>query len=77
MVGHENVGMQRHAIAVTIALKALQIGAVIRVVMEDRGAAIPAGEGMIEPARDVESWLAGQGVSVAAGIAISQYACLI
>lgn len=42
MVEHEDVGMQRHAIVVAIALKALQIGAVIRVVMEDRGAAIPA-----------------------------------
>lgn len=50
MVGHEDVGMQRHAIAVAIALEALRIGAVIRVVMEDRGAAIPAGEDMIEPA---------------------------
>jgi len=59
MVGHENVGMQRHAIAVTIALKALQIGAVIRVVMEDRGAAIAAGEDMMEPASEIESWLAG------------------
>jgi hypothetical protein len=55
------VGMQRHAIALAIALQALQIGAVIRVVMEDRDTAIPAGEDMIEPAGDVESWLAGHG----------------
>ncbi len=34
-------------------------GSVIRVVMEDRGAAIAAGENMIEPAGDVEAWLAG------------------
>jgi hypothetical protein len=46
---------------VAIALEALQIGAGIRVVMEDRGAAIPAGEDMIEPAGDVEAWLAGHG----------------
>jgi hypothetical protein len=52
------VGMQRHAIALAIAL---QIGAVIRVVMEDRDTAIHAGEDMIEPAGDVESWLAGHG----------------
>jgi len=61
MVGHEDVGVERHAIAVAIALGALLIGAVIRVVMEDRGAAIAAGEDMIEPAGDVEAWLAGHG----------------
>jgi len=38
--------MQRHAIALAIALQAIQIVAVIRVVMEDRGAAIAAGEDM-------------------------------
>lgn len=44
-----------------IALEAFQIGAGIRVVMEDRGAAIAAGEDMIEPAREIESWHAGHG----------------
>jgi hypothetical protein len=29
--------------------------------MEDRGAAIAAGEDVIEPAGDVDSWLAGHG----------------
>jgi hypothetical protein len=42
-----------------IALEALQIGAVIRVIMEDRGAAIAASEDMVEPAWEIESWLAG------------------
>jgi hypothetical protein len=60
MVGHESVGMQRHAIAVAIALEALQIGAGVRVVMEDRGTAIPVDEDMIKPAGDVEAWLAGK-----------------
>lgn len=32
-----------------------------RVVMEDRGAAIAAGENMIESARDIEAWLTGHG----------------
>ena len=31
----------------------------ICIVMEDRGAAIPAGEDMIEPAGDNEAWLTG------------------
>jgi len=56
-----SLGVQRHAIALAIAFKAGQIGAVIRVVMEDRGAAIAAGEDMIKPAGDVETWLAGHG----------------
>jgi hypothetical protein len=33
----------------------------VPIVMEDRGAAIAAGEDMIEAAWDVESWLAGHG----------------
>jgi len=37
------------------------VGARIRVVMEDRGAAIPAGEDMVEPAKGIASWLAGHG----------------
>lgn len=49
--------MQRHAIVLAIALQAFQIGAVIRGVMEDRDTAVPAGEDMLEPAGDVESWL--------------------
>jgi len=67
--------MQRHAIALAIALEALQIGTVIRVVMEDRRAAIPAGEDMIAPAGDVESWLAGHWGHAVSEV-ISQYACL-
>lgn len=51
--------MERHAIALAIALEAIQIGAGIRVVMEDCGAAIAAGEGVIEPAGEIASWLAG------------------
>jgi hypothetical protein len=62
--------MQRHAIPLEIALDALQIGAVIRVVMEDRGRAIAAGEDMIKPAGDVEAWLAGYN-----GVGISPYSC--
>jgi len=34
-------------------------GTVIPVVMEDRGAAIPVGEDMIEAPREIGSWLAG------------------
>lgn len=63
--------MPRHAIALAIALEALQIGAVILVIIEDRGAAIAAGENMIEPPRDVESRLAGHGESVSGRIEIS------
>lgn len=44
------VGMERHAIALAIALEALQIGTGIRVVMKDRSAAIPVGEEMLAPA---------------------------
>ena len=58
MVGYEDLGMQRHAIALAMAM-ALQIGAGIRVVMKDRGAAIAADEDMIVPAGNAESWLAG------------------
>jgi hypothetical protein len=58
MVGYEDVGMERHTIPLAIAL---QIGAAIRVVLEDRGAAIPVGEDMREPARKVEAWLSGHG----------------
>ena len=47
----------------------------IRVVIEDRGAAIPAGEDMIAPAGDVESWLAGHWGHAVSEV-ISQYACL-
>jgi hypothetical protein len=68
--------MQRHAIVLAIVLEALQIGVAIRVVMEDRRAAIPAGQDMIEPDREIESWLAGHGRSVAGGVVIRQYACL-
>jgi hypothetical protein len=50
--------MQRHAIVLVIAF---QIGVVIPVVMEDRSAAIAAGEDMIEPAGNVHAWLAGHG----------------
>lgn len=53
--------MERHAIALAIALAVLQIGVIIRFVMEDRGAATPAGEEKIAPAGDVEAWLAGHG----------------
>ena len=35
------------------------IGTVIRIVMEDRGAAIAAGEDVVEPAGNIEAWLAG------------------
>ncbi|NGZ95996.1 MAG: hypothetical protein CV089_07675 [Nitrospira sp. WS110] len=44
--------MEHHTTALAIAL---QIGATIRVDLEDRGAAIPAGENMIEPTGDVEA----------------------
>jgi hypothetical protein len=56
-----SLGMQRHAIAVAIVPQAFQIGAVIRIVMEDGCAAILEGEEMITPAGDVEAWLAGHG----------------
>jgi hypothetical protein len=55
------VVMECHAISLAIALETFQIGVVICQVMEDRRAAIPAGEDMMEPARDAESWLAGHG----------------
>jgi hypothetical protein len=42
-----------------MALQALKIGVVIRVGMEDRGAAIPVGKDMIEAPREIGSWLAG------------------
>jgi len=32
---------------------------VIRVVMEDRGEAIPANEDVVEPAGNIEAWLGG------------------
>lgn len=51
--------MLGHAIALAIALEAFQIGAVIRVVMEDRGAAIPTSEDVIEPAGAIEACLDG------------------
>lgn len=35
----------------------------VPVVMEDRGAAIPAGKDMIEPAGNIKSWLAVHGES--------------
>jgi len=43
--------------------------------MEDRSAAIPAGEDMIEPAGDVESWLAGHGGERTVRELLSHYAC--
>ena len=74
MVGHEDVGVERYAIALAIAFEALQIGTGIRV-MQDRGAAIPAGEDVIEPSGEVEAWLTGHaGRGVAVGAPISPYA---
>jgi len=55
----------------------LQIGTVIHIVMEDRGAAIAVGEDVIEPTWDVEAWRAGHEESSAGRVVISQYACLI
>ena len=49
MVRYEDVGMERHFIALAIAL---QIGSAMRVLLENRGTAIPASEEMIEPARE-------------------------
>lgn len=51
-VAHDGVGMERHAIAWTIALQTPD-SAAIRVVLEDRGATIPAGEDMIEPTKGI------------------------
>jgi hypothetical protein len=44
--------------------------------MEDCGAAIAAGEDVIEPAGEIASWLAGHWGEVAVGVVISRYACL-
>lgn len=67
--------MERHAIALAIALAVLQIGVIIRFVMEDRGAAIAAGEDMIEPAGDVEAWLVGHRGERTVRELLSHYAC--
>lgn len=53
MVGHEDVGVECQPIALAIALQAPQTRAVIRVVMKDRRAAIPAGEHVVERAGNI------------------------
>ncbi len=50
MVGHEDVGVECQPIALAIAR---QTRAVIRVVMKDRRAAIPASEHVVERAGNI------------------------
>jgi hypothetical protein len=72
MIGHEYVGVECQPIALAIALQAFEIGAVIRVVMKDRCAAIAAGDHMIECARYIEPWFAAMRGRVCGASAISQ-----
>jgi hypothetical protein len=60
VIGHEDVGMQRHAITATISFQAFQIGDVIRVVMKDGGALIAASDHMVEGTGEVKARSAGQ-----------------
>ena len=58
MIGHEDVRMQRHAVAGAIAFEAVQIGGPVRVLVKERRAAGAPGDHMRERARELEARLA-------------------
>lgn len=61
MVGHEHVRVDGQAVALAIAFKAVEVGAVIRVVMEDGGTTIAASNHVIDRTGDIEPGLASHG----------------
>lgn len=58
MVGHEHVGVEGQPVALAIAFQAVEVGSVIRVVMEDGGTAIAARNHVIERTGYIEPGLA-------------------
>ena len=61
MVGHEHVGVDCQPVALTIAFQTFEVGAVIRVVMEDGRTTIAARNHVIDHTRNIEPGLASYG----------------
>ena len=55
MIDHQNIGMQRDAVAMAIAFQAIEVRVAIGLVMKNRSSSIAAGDHMVERTRELNA----------------------